>query len=416
MGLKMSTKKPLVVILGSTGTGKTKLSLELAARFNGEIIGADSMQVYKELDIVSAKATKQELSTVPHHMINILNPHEKFTVLEYRNRVLPVIDDIFKRDKLPIIVGGTNYYIESILWKILVQEPHEKLDFEVGVLPNNEHKLSSRELHEKLTKLDPVSAKRLHPNNKRKIMRSLEVLYQQGKKHSDILEEQGNGSKSGGGLRYDNVVVFWLRCCQEVLNKRLDDRVDKMIEDGLLEELMNFHKLYNEERLKDNSQVDYTKGIFQTIGFKEFHEYLMLNQEEKDSELGKKKLEEGLEKLKIGSKRYSKKQTKWVINRFLARKDRQVPPIYSLDSTSLPLWEKCVAGPSVLIVQSYLSKTACEIQPIPLVEKESVPYTSEMTYSCKVCDKVLVSSQQFEIHMKSRRHRNMLERVSKIPK
>lgn len=190
LNIKMNPQLPLVVILGSTGSGKTKLSLELATKFGGEIVGADSMQVssfsyfmfsppkktstiqvYKELDIASAKATSEELALVPHHMINILGPEQRFTVLEYRNMVLPILDDIIQRGKLPIIVGGTNYYIESVLWKVLVQEPGEIVRKEGGTLPNDEHQLPSHVLHEKLKKLDPAMAKRLHPNNQRKILR-----------------------------------------------------------------------------------------------------------------------------------------------------------------------------------------------------------------------------------------------------
>lgn len=130
-----------------------------------------TIQVYKELDIASAKATSEELALVPHHMINILGPEQRFTVLEYRNMVLPILDDIIQRGKLPIIVGGTNYYIESVLWKVLVQEPGEIVRTGSGTLPNDEHQLPSHVLHEKLKKLDPAMAKRLHPNNQRKILR-----------------------------------------------------------------------------------------------------------------------------------------------------------------------------------------------------------------------------------------------------
>ncbi|XP_050303404.1 tRNA dimethylallyltransferase [Anthonomus grandis grandis] len=410
MGLKMSRKLPLVVILGSTGTGKTKLSLELAKKFNGEIVGADSMQIYKELDIASAKATKEELASAPHHMVNILEPHEKFTVLEYRNQVLPIIDDMFSRSKLPIVVGGTNYYIESILWKLLVDEPGTKVKSEFGKLPNNEHELPSPVLHEKLKNLDPVMAKRLHPNNKRKIIRSLEVLYQKGITHSQIIEEQGGSSKSGGGLRYDNAIVFWLQCDKDVLDKRLDDRVAKMLEEGLLDELLRFHKLYNEERFKDKTvDADYSKGIFQSIGFKEFHSYLLLQDDEKNTEQGKKILNESLKMLKIATKRYARKQTKWTISRFLARKDRQVPPMYGLDTTNVSEWNENVTKPAFHIVDSFISRKKCDIEPIPMREDlYSIPNTLEETYICEVCKKILVGERQYEVHMKCRKHKMML--------
>jgi len=411
----MSTKLPLVVILGSTGSGKTKLSLELATKFGGEIIGADSMQIYKGLNIASAKATNEELATAPHHMINILEPNEKYTVIEYRNRVLPIIENLLDRNKLPIIVGGTNYYIESILWKILVQNPEDKSIEECGVLPNNEHELSSQELHEKLKKLDPAMAKRLHPNNKRKILRSLEVLHHKGIKLSDILAAQveAGGSTSGGGLRYDNVFVLWLQCDQQVLDKRLDERVEKMIDQGLLEELLNFHKLYNKERIKDNREADYTKGIFQSIGFKEFHSYLLLSEEERTTKEGQKIYRESLERLKLVTRRYARKQSKWTVNRFLGRKDRQVPPVYGLDTTDISKWTENVTLPAHTILESYITNTKCDIQALPMRDINSIPNSLDETYNCKVCKRVFIGEKQWEIHVKSPKHKKVLQKVKK---
>lgn len=128
-------------------------------------------QIYKELDIASAKATADELATAPHHMINILEPEETFTVLDYRNRVLPIVDQLLCNNKMPIIVGGTNYYIESILWKILIQDPKEKVVHREEILPHDMQELPSQLLHDRLKELDPVMANRLHPNHKRKILR-----------------------------------------------------------------------------------------------------------------------------------------------------------------------------------------------------------------------------------------------------
>lgn len=123
------------------------------------------------MDIITAKATKEEQSQAPHYLIDILEPHETCTVIDYRNHALKIIDDIFKRQKLPIVVGGTNYYIESLLWKILIDDGNESNNFIPGELPNNEHNLPSEELHEKLKDVDFASADRLHPYNKRKIIR-----------------------------------------------------------------------------------------------------------------------------------------------------------------------------------------------------------------------------------------------------
>ncbi|XP_030753779.1 tRNA dimethylallyltransferase isoform X2 [Sitophilus oryzae] len=415
MGSKMSIELPVVIVLGSTGTGKTKLSLELAKKFSGEIIGADSMQIYRNLDIASAKATKDEQSIAPHHMIDILEPSENFTVLEYRNKVLPIIDNLLKYRKLPIIVGGTNYYIESILYKTLVQEIDEVVCEKAKMLAGEDYELPSEQLHKKLMELDPAMAKRLHPNNKRKIMRSLEVLYTKGRKHSEILEHQHTQSlsKSDGGLRYSNAVILWLQCNQNILNKRLDDRVDNMIQEGLLDELLAFHKSYNEQRIKNNEELDYTKGVFQSIGFKEFHDYLLLNDEEKASKDGQKILHEAIERLKLVTRRYARKQIKWVVNRFLGRKNREVPPIYALDTSDVSKWEVQVKQPAFQIVQQFISGTPCGIQPVPLEEKDSVPSSMMECFTCDICNKTLVGQIQRKDHFNSSRHRKMVAKAKK---
>ncbi|ENN70881.1 hypothetical protein YQE_12286, partial [Dendroctonus ponderosae] len=362
----MSRKLPLVVILGPTGSGKTKLSLEVATKFGGEIIGADSMQ----------------------------------------------------SDKLPVVVGGTNYYIESLLWRILVQNPEEKVLTQTGMLPSNQHELASSVLHEQLKRLDPAMARRLHPNNKRKILRSLEILHQRGKKHSEIIDEQcqTSMSTSGGGLRYDNAVVFWLQCDQDVLNKRLDDRVDKMIEEGLLEELLHFHKVYNQQRLLEGGPPDYTKGIFQSIGFKEFHSYLILSEAEKTSEVGRKLLQLAIDELKMVTRRYARKQIKWMSNRFLSRKDRQVPPIYALDTSDVAQWTQKVTNPAFRIVESHICGTLSTIEPLPMRDTVSVPNLLDDSYLCEVCNRIFVGKHQRDIHMNSRKHRKILANKAKQQK
>lgn len=170
------------------------------------------------------------------------------------------------------MVGGTNYYIESLLWNILIEKPSGGVDkemFDPTRGPDNEHLLPSEELHKRLQELDPAMARRLHPNNKRKVLRykpkalssehffevqtfrALEVLHQKGRRLSEILTEQqgtAGGSALGGPLRYSKSIIFWLQCDQEVLDERLNKRVDAMVEEGLIDELLDFHKTYNEKR------------------------------------------------------------------------------------------------------------------------------------------------------------------------
>ncbi|KAG7210599.1 hypothetical protein KM043_012114 [Ampulex compressa] len=263
---------PILVILGATGAGKSRLAIELARKFCGEIISADSMQVYTGLDIVTAKVTKEERRMAPHHMLDIVEPSTNFTVLQFRDMVLPIMDDLMARKRLPIIVGGTNYYIESLLWKTLIRDPEnadqaEQSSEESDCQARDERQegssskkmkfdeltmgKSNEVLHEKLKEVDPEMARRLHPNNRRRIIRSLEVFELHGVTHSEILKAQrkAGGCGLGGPLRHPNSIMLWLRCDLNILQERLDSRVDAMLETGLVQELLDFHRRYNEQRI-----------------------------------------------------------------------------------------------------------------------------------------------------------------------
>ncbi|GIX73884.1 tRNA dimethylallyltransferase, partial [Caerostris extrusa] len=316
---------PIVAILGCTGTGKSKLAIELAKKFNGEIISADSMQVYKGLDIITNKVTPEEQREAVHYCINCVDPPSRYTVVDFKNQALPIITNIIKQNKLPIIVGGTNYYIESLLWEVLVKNnnEHGKLVFESDassdsklypvpndvssstkdlfkqkILSDSFKDIESIDLHKCLQEIDPEMANSVHPEERRKITRSLQVYQQHGRRHSEILQEQrsqNGGSSLGGPLRFKNACMLWFQCDKKegnylaliFLKQRLDDRVDEMLERGLISELLDFHKSYNEGRI-DIQKPQYTEGIFQSIGFKEFHEYLVLSDEEKSSDSGRK--------------------------------------------------------------------------------------------------------------------------------
>lgn len=171
------TTSPIVIILGATAVGKTKLSVYLSKRFNGEIINADSMQIYEGLDIATAKPTIEERDNVPHHLFSYINPHDRsHTVVDYRNDALPIIESILSRSKLPFIVGGTNYYIESLLFHLNPPDPineegtnNNELLSELS--DENLSKLTSNQLHELLSKIDQPTSIRRHPNEERKIRR-----------------------------------------------------------------------------------------------------------------------------------------------------------------------------------------------------------------------------------------------------
>ncbi|XP_076648271.1 tRNA dimethylallyltransferase isoform X2 [Halictus rubicundus] len=426
------SRVPVLAILGSTGTGKSRLGIELARRFSGEIISADSMQLYKSLDIVTAKVTQEERKMAPHHMLDIVDPLiPDFTVSRFRDMTLPIIDDLLARKKLPIIVGGTNYYIEALLWDILISGP-ETVDNstdnsrveetrddgnnkKVKIEMDRATQQSNEDLYEKLKEVDPEMAKRLHPNNRRKIIRSLEVFMQHGVTHSELLKVQrtAGGCGLGGRLRYPNSVILWLQCDQIVLAERLDSRVDAMVETGLVQELLDFHRRYNEQRIASNTLPDYTKGIFQSIGFKEFHSYLVLSEEEKREK--KALLEEGIDNLKLASAKYARTQAKWVRNRMIRRSDRQVPYVYTLDTTNVNNWDTLVYEKAVSIIEAILNGGKPEQKPVneSVVNSKVTDSSNEEVHYCDICERFFLG-EQWNIHINSMKHHKTAKRKSRL--
>ncbi|XP_011691271.1 PREDICTED: tRNA dimethylallyltransferase, mitochondrial-like [Wasmannia auropunctata] len=199
---------------------------------------------------------------------------------------------------------------------------------------------------------------------------------------------------------------------KKVLDNRLNDRVDGMMEAGLVQELLDFHRRYNEQRIKSNTSPDYTKGIFQTIGFKEFHTYLILPDEERASEKGKKLLQQGIDDLKRVTRRYAKRQDKWVMNRLIRRGDRQVPPVYSLDCTDVTNWDSRVLEPAAAIVSAILHGAKPELRPLnENFENQKTTDRSTNTYHyCQVCERVFVEEHQWQAHLKGAKHMKVLKK------
>ncbi|MDE5412878.1 tRNA (adenosine(37)-N6)-dimethylallyltransferase MiaA [Alkalihalobacterium chitinilyticum] len=279
-------KEKLVVIVGPTAVGKTKMGIELAKRFNGEIISGDSMQIYKEMDIGTAKVTIEEMDGIPHHLIDIKEPTEPFSVAEFKGYVQPLIKSLNAQGKLPFIVGGTGLYINSVIQDynfadtstdFKFREEMEKFVEEHGV----------EQLHQQLRVVDPVSYNAIHPNNYRRVIRALEVLKLTGKTLSEYQQTQTKESP------YDYVFIG-LTMDRDVLYKRINDRVDLMIEQGLIEEA---YRLYN-HGVRECQSV-------QAIGYKEIYEYIE----------GKVTKEEAIEILKRNSRRYAKRQYTWFRNK-----------------------------------------------------------------------------------------------------
>ncbi|KAK8759833.1 hypothetical protein V5799_028902 [Amblyomma americanum] len=398
------------------------------------------MQVYKSLDIITNKVTPAERDAAPHHLLDFLDPLLNFTVADFQSRALGVINNLLNRQKLPIIVGGTNYYIESLLWKILVR-PENQSDDQLAYnsnrvllkevinsfLKNRSDSdseaeaaatallsevsdnaslgdISTEHLYKCLETVDPERALRLHPKDRRKIERSLQVFQVHGRPHSELIEEQQQlegGSSLGGPLRYEQPCVLWLQCDQNVLDERLDARVDDMMSAGLIQEMEEFHERYNKHRLDHNLEADYTKGIFQSIGFKEFHKYLLMNAEEKASPEGQKAFAEGLWLMKQVTKRYSRRQKKWIVQRFLRTPDRQVPAVYSLDATDVSRWDESARDKAFEIVSDFVEGRVPSHEPIPLLDSNN---NRQRLFTCDICDVSVIGSITWEAHRKSKKH------------
>lgn len=276
-------KNNLMIIAGPTGVGKTEISLKLAERINGEVISADSMQIYQYMDIGSAKASLEERERIPHHMIDFLSPFDSFTVSQYKDMAEKCIDDIISRGKVPIMVGGTGLYIDAVVKNMSFTEGGtdegyrlelEKLAKEKG----NEH------VHHLLGEVDPISAEKIHANNLKKVIRALEVYKITKKPFSDFKDTDEANPKY-------KISYFYLNKNRESLYNDIDRRVDIMVEAGLLEEV----KMLREKGL-DKSYMS-----MQGIGYKEILSYL----EEQST------FEEAISLIKKRSRNYAKRQLTW---------------------------------------------------------------------------------------------------------
>lgn len=282
----LDSKQKLLVIIGPTAVGKTKLSIEMAKKFNGEIISGDSMQIYRRMDIGTAKIREDEMEGIPHHLIDIKEPDESFSAAEFQKLVRGKITEIAKRGKLPIIAGGTGLYIQSVIYDYQFSDVSGNEEFR-HQLEQKAKEIGNEALHEELKKVDPESAAKIHPNNVRRVIRALEVYYQAGKTRN---EYENNGQTD---LLYHTAVIG-LMMDREQLYGRINARVDKMMNDGLLEEVKTLY----EQGLRNCQSI-------QAIGYKEMYQFL-------DGEIS---LDEAVEKLKQNSRRYAKRQLTWFRNK-----------------------------------------------------------------------------------------------------
>ena len=277
-------KKPLIILTGPTAVGKTKASINLAKAIGGEIISADSMQVYRHMDIGSAKITPEEMQGVKHHLIDVLEPDEEFHVVKFQRLAKKAMEEIYAKGKIPIVVGGTGFYIQALLYDIDFTENNEDTAYR-RELEHIADTKGAEYLHEMLKAVDEKSAQNIHANNVKRVIRALEFFKQTGQKISEHNEKERE-KKSPYQFCY-----FVLNDIREHLYKRIELRIDEMLKEGLVAEV---------EMLKEKG---YTREMtsMQGLGYKEILDYLN----------GVFSLEEAVYILKRDTRHFAKRQITW---------------------------------------------------------------------------------------------------------
>ena len=280
----MTEKKPLVILTGPTAVGKTALSIKLASEIGGEIISADSMQVYRQMDIGSAKIKPEEMGGIPHHLIDILEPEEEFNVCLFEKLALEAMEQIYERGHIPVVVGGTGFYIQALLYQIDFTEEETDTAYRDKLWQLGEEK-GNHYLHELLRKVDPESAEEIHENNRKRVIRALEFYENCGKPISTHNKEQRQKTSAY------NSCYFVLTDDKKKLYERIESRVDQMLSNGLVDEVRTL-----KERGCNASMVS-----MQGLGYKEILEYLD----------GRCSLLEAVEKIKKETRHFAKRQLTW---------------------------------------------------------------------------------------------------------
>ena len=278
-------KKPLIILTGPTAVGKTKLSISLAQAVNGAIISADSMQVYRYMDIGSAKIRPEEMCGVSHYLIDALDPSEEFHVVKFVEMAHEAMEKIYAAGQIPIVTGGTGFYIQALLKEVDFTESHGELPIRKELEEKGATEEGAAELYRELSEVDPASAEMIHPNNVKRVIRALEYYHETGQRISEHNEEQKQ-KESPYCAAY-----FVLNDERSILYERIDKRVDQMIRDGLVEEVAHL------------KEMGFTPDLvsMQGLGYKEILDYLD----------GNCTLEEAIYTIKRDTRHFAKRQLTW---------------------------------------------------------------------------------------------------------
>lgn len=275
-------KPKVIVICGPTASGKTSLSISLAKKINGEIVSCDSMQIYKEMDIGSAKPTVEEMQEIKHYLVDFVSPEKRYSVSEYKEDASKAIEEIINKGKTPIIVGGTGLYLNSLIYNIQYNEMEVDLNYR-RELEKEAEEYGLEVLYNRAKEIDPEAMEKVSANDKKKITRVLEIYNATGRNKTELEK------KSRKEVPY-NYLIFGINMERSILYDRINKRVDIMLEQGLIEEVKNLINKYSN-----------MPTAMQGLGYKEVKEFL-------DGNISK---EEMIEKIKMETRRYAKRQITW---------------------------------------------------------------------------------------------------------
>ncbi|KAE8146414.1 IPP transferase-domain-containing protein [Aspergillus avenaceus] len=439
---QLSSMRPLITVVGATGTGKSKLAVDLASRFNGEIINGDAMQMYRGLPIITNQIPIEERNNIPHHLISCIELEEEpWRVGLFKSECLRLINDIHLRGKLPILVGGTHYYTQAVLFKDqLLGEGSD--EFQVaGAHFVGEHGDSSTKwpildaptdiVLQKLREVDPVMADRWHPNDSRKIRRSLEIYFQTGRPASEIYAAQkqlkqgapahSSSTTDGGQLRFPTM-IFWVHSEKETLTYRLEKRVDAMIQQGLMSEAQRMSDYIREKR-SQCLDINMTRGVWVAIGFKELAPYFdALHCGSSSVEELEAVKQSCIESIKVATRQYAMSQVRFIRNKLWnsLKETGMIHRLYLLDSTNVDKWGQCITEPSELLTRLLLqeeptpdpksiSELARTILGAREAQSQDSPASTPKCFTCDICCKTMANEEQWHIHLNGRSHKRAIK-------
>jgi tRNA dimethylallyltransferase len=422
----------------------------LALRFNGEVINGDAMQMYDGLPIITNKISVVEQKGIPHHLLGFITLNdEPWKVGLFKEKASQVIQEIRSRGKLPIVVGGSHYYTQSLLFEHVLVSSQATGEDQAQAHLSNEEILEkfpildapTETMLDRLREIDPAMADRWHPNDRRKIRRSLEIHLLTGRKASDIYKDQKKSTPvkniSEPVLNTEipllptinSTLLFWVHSDHEILKERLDSRVDKMVEIGLLHEVRSMNN-FLQKQTEAGITLDRSRGIWGSIGFKEFGPYLAALETGVESN---KELEaiykSAVEQTKAATRQYARRQLRWIRLKLMPQLSlyNASEQLFLLDGSDLEEWPDSVTRHAVEITEKFLlgdqlpaprelSDAAKEFlnfeSSLELIDQKS----SRTRQVCELCNVVCVEPDQWELHINSRRHRAALKRQLKPSK